>query len=325
MSNCGGSSFWVGDLDSYLNMDAIYAQEQRWAKEEAKHLATQREVNEIGDLPLLAGKYTSAANLNSKGITPADWRHALHFAEMTLGRDFGTPPDQREPERSVLECRFLLAMLDLGRLYAVARYAKKERLDYPSAITATLPHGIRALLNQFVASEGIERSSKTAESIRFALNRGTDGGNSAYHRTGYVQSALHSIANDALNHLGSQALDRERTRVILSLTRLHFCVLELRQPSIAKLRQLAAAYSVDRKNLGVAANNATLKRRWSRALRLQHIQPLLYFDPYAIRNGLARAAEVEVLGRAEAVNELALAHCGVLRMRRAGRERTKRI
>lgn len=314
-----GLRVWVGDLDGYISIDAINAANEQEAEEEALN----HELEEIGDILLLAGKTTSAWQLNRKEITPSEWRHAVHQAEMALGSEPDAILRHGTHGQEGAEGNFLRAMLDLGRSYAVAKYARWERLDYSSAITATLPHGIRALVNQFLAAEGIERSAYTDETIRSVLGRREAGGTSAYRRTGILQTALHAIADAAPNHPGGTALNRDRTRIILSLTRLHFSALELRLSSVQGLRDLIAAYAADRDTLGSDRNRLTLNGRTISAWRLRHVRPLLDFYPYSIRHGLARAAAVGEYSRATFVNELALAHCGVLRMRRAGRDSTR--
>lgn len=319
MSNDIGLSVWVGDLDDYISIDAISAANER----EAKEAALELELDEIGDLPLLAGRTTSARQLNRKEITPSDWRHAKHLAEMAIGAEPAGLLNHQMLGRESIESRFLRAMLALGRTYAVARYARWERLDYPSAITATLPHGIRALINQFLAAEGIARTASSDETIRSALSEDAIRGITAYRRTGVLQASLHAIADEFPGHPGGQVLDRKRARTILSLARLYFCVVELQHPSIEGLRDLAARYAADRDALGGAEDRLTPNGRTIRSWRLRHIRPLLDFYPYAVRHGLSRAAADTEFSRVAIVNELALAHCGLQRMRRAGRNRTR--
>lgn len=314
MSNeSSGLKVWVSDLDGYLYIGSFDEENEREAKEEALEF----ELNKIGQLRLLSGKSTSAIHLNHKGITPSDWRHALHQAEMAIGSEHDTAFDQ------IAEEHFIRAMLKLGHAYAVARYAQWERLDYPSAITATLPHGIRALINQFLAAEAIPRSAGTDERIRSALTVDQTSAITAYRRVGMLQAALHNIADETAEHQGGEALDRERTRAILSLARLHFSSWELRLSSVIELRSIAAAYISDRETMGAERELVKSNRRTIKNWRLRHIRSLLDFYPYAIRNGLARAARSEQFDRIALVNELALAHCGILRMRQAGRNRSR--
>ncbi|MDG2516107.1 hypothetical protein P7B04_25925, partial [Sphingobium yanoikuyae] len=83
MSNCSGLSIWVGDLDCYINIDAICAENER----EAEEAALELELDEIGEIRLLAGKSTSARYLNCNDITPSDWRYAVHQAGMLIGSE----------------------------------------------------------------------------------------------------------------------------------------------------------------------------------------------------------------------------------------------
>lgn len=319
MSNDIGLSVWVGDLDGYINIGAISAANER----EAEQAALELELDDIGELRLLAGKATSARQLNYKDITPSDWRHAVHQAEMAIGSEPETICGHSSRGRDGAEEQFIRAMLKLGHSYAVARYAQWERLDYPSAITATLPHGIRALINQFLAAEAIPRSASTDERIRSVLTDKQASVVTAYRRAGMLQAALHDIADEAAGQPRGEALDRDRTRAILALARLHFSARELRLSSVTELGKLVAAYTADRETLGAERELLKSNRRSIKNWRLRHIRSLLYFYPYSIRHGLARAVCSDQLDRVAIVNELALAHCGILRMRRAGRDRTR--
>lgn len=324
MSNDDGLNIWVGDLGGYINLEGIWADRQREDAEEAEREKLERELNEIGEIKLLAGKATSAMQLSKNGITPSDWRHALHQAQMAIGAEPDTILQNHTPGKEGAEGRFIRSMLDLGRTYGVARYARWERLDYPTAITAMLPHGIRALVNQFLATERISRSFGTDRRIRSALSTGNIKETTSYRRTAALQAALHAIADEAQSHPGGAALDRERTRSILSLTRLYFSGVELRLSSLQELRALMSAYVTDRETGIPADARITSNGRDIRGWHLRHMRPLLDLYPFSIRYGLHRAMESSTLPREAIVNELALAHCGVLRMRRAGRDRTRR-
>lgn len=320
MSNDIGLSVWVGDLDGYINIDAISAANEREAMEEELEL----ELRKIGELRLLAGKSTSARQLNYKDITPSDWRHAVHQAEMTIDSVPETVYGHSSQGQSGTEEHFIRAMLKLGHSYAVARYAQWEHLDYPSAIIATLPHGIRALINQFLAAEAIPRSAYTDQRIRSALTDGQTNSMTAYRRTGMLQAVLHDLADKTVGrHPRGEVLNRDRTRAILALVRLHFSARELRLSSVTELGSLEAAYTADRETLGAKRELLISNRRSIKNWRLRHIRSLLDFYPYSIRNGLARAARSDRLDRVAIVNELALAHCGILRMRRTARDRTR--
>ena len=334
MSNCGSLLVWVGDLDGYINIDAINRANEREAEQERLDL----ELDEIGDLQLLAGKAISARKLYQQGILPSEWRHALHKAEMVIGYVPDELHQHASVDRQSPESRFVKGMLDLGRSYAIARYARWEHLDYSLALTATLPHGIRALVNQFLAAESITHTRYTDASIRTVLDPNQADGMIAYNRTGLLQAAIHRIADDTRRHswaaraaddisthLGGRRLDRERMRVMLSLARLHFSTLELRLMTIDKLRLLLAMYETERAAAGQDETRITTNGRFIRSWRRRHIQPLLNLYPYAIRHGLSRtlAHGEDSFDRAALVNELALAHCGIIRMRRAGRDSTR--
>ncbi len=321
MSNCDSLSVWVGDLDGYINIDAINRANEREAEQERLDL----EPDEIGDLPLLAGKAISARKLYRQGILPSEWRHALHQAEMAIGHLSDELYQHVDDGRRSPESRFVKGMLDLGRPYAIARYARWEHLDYSLALTATLPHGIRALVNQFLVAESITRTRYADVSIRAVLDPNQARGMIAYNRTGLLQAALHRIADDFPIHPGGGSLERERMRVILSLARLHFSTLELRLMSIEELRLLLVIYDTERAAAGQDETRVTTNGRLIRAWRQRHVQPLLSFYPYVIRHGLRRALAhgVDGFDRMVLVNELALAHCGIIRMRRAGRDRTR--
>jgi hypothetical protein len=320
MSNCSGLSIWVGDLDCYINIDAICAENER----EAEEAALELELDEIGEIRLLAGKSTSARYLNCNDITPSDWRYAVHQAGMLIGSESEAISLHGQVKWKDIEGQFIRAMLKLGNSYAVARYAKLERLDYSSAITATLPHGIRALINQFLIAEGISRSTSADGRIRAVLTGGHSIPMTAYRRTGMLQAALHAMADGRSDHPGGVSLDRERTRKILALARLHVSTQELRLSSVAELEKLSVAYTCDRQTLGAERELLIENRRSIRNWRLRHIRSLLEFYPFSIRHGLERATRSDQFDRVAIINELALAQCGVLRLRRAGRNRTRR-
>lgn len=331
MSESNGTSVWVGDLgrciiidyddvDDDVDDDDDVVQDNEPA---AKRELLEIEFDEIGELQLLAGKAISARQLYEKSISPSEWRHALHQSEMTIGfRSSNLLKNVGEDTDSPL-IRFVKGILNLGRPYAIARYARWEHLDYPSALTATLPHGIRALVNQFLASECITRTREVEASIRTALEPGNKGEMTAYRRTGLLQTALHRIADDAPAHPGGTELNRDRMRAMLALARLYFSTIELRLASIEELRSLLSVYEAER---AIARGNdarITTNGRLIRAWCVRHIQPLFNLYPYSIRNGLKRglAHGLADFDRTTLVNELALAHCGILRMRAARKAR----
>lgn len=338
MSNDSGMRIWVSDLDGYISIDAI----NRANKQEAEAEQLEHELDEIGDLPLLAGKAISAGHLCQSGVLPADWRHAVHQAELAIGTAHEEVLSQTSASREGPETRFLRAMLALGRSYAIARYARWEGVDFASAVTATLSYGIRALVHQFLAAEAIPRSREADERLRDVLRQGEGRGLIAYRRTGLLQAAIHRMADETPGHLGGAALHRGRTRTTLALARLYFSAAELRAATVQELNALLVLYDVERKAARSDQTRIISSGRTIRGWRLRHVRPLLDLYPYAIRHSLARAVahlsmgdrteEIpfrsitgNVFSRAALVNELALAHCGILRMRRAGRNKPRSL
>ena len=319
MSESNGTSVWVGDLDRCISIGGFDDDDER----EAKRDSLEIELDEIGELQLLAGKALSARQLSQKSISPSEWRHALHQSEMTIG--FKSSNVGEYSDSPVI--RFVKGMLDLGRPYAIARYARWENLDYPSAVTATLPHGIRALVNQLVASEGITRTREVEASIRTVLEPCEKSDMTAYRRTGMLQTTLHRIANDTPNHPGGSKLNRNRMRAMLALARLYFSTVELRLSSIEELRSLFRTYELERVIARRDHLRITTNGRFIRSWSLRHIQPLVNLYPYSIRHGLQRALAhgPADFDRTVLVNELALAHCGIFRMRAAGKARTNAL
>lgn len=317
MSNNIGISVWVGDLHHFEK--SAYFNDTK----EQSRIELENELDEIGDLQLLAGKSISAQQLYQKGISPSEWRHSIHKSEMTIGFRSSKVCRHAGDDVDSPVNRFLKGMLDLGRPYAIARYARWENIDYPSAITSTLPYGIRALVNQLLASEGITRNGEVEEIIRSAMNPFGKDGIIAYLRTGILQSALHQIANESSNHPGGAKLDRLRMKAMLSLARLHFSIIELKITSIDDLRLLLINYENARSSACQDDARFTTKGRFIRSWRVRHIQPLINLYPYSIRYGLGRALNHNstIFDRADLVNELALAHCGILVMRAAGKSR----
>lgn len=322
MSESNGTSVWVGDLDRCIGIDFERAN-ARAAKQELLDI----ELDEIGELQLLAGRAISARQLCQKSISPSEWRHALHQSEMTIGFSSQRELRYEGEDTDSPVVRFVKAMLDLGRPYAIARYARWEHLDYPSAQTAILPYGIKALVNQLLASEGIPRTREVDARIRSVFEPRENGDMTAYRRTGMLQTALHQVADDTPNHPGGTKLNRHRMRTMLALARLYFSTAELKLASIVELRSLLNNYEQERVIAGRDEVRITTNGRFIKAWRLRHVQPLVNLYPYAIRHGLKRALAQESadFDRTALVNELALAHCGILRMREAGKARSSAL
>jgi hypothetical protein len=318
MSESSGNSFWVGDLQGYMSYPT--EDDDDWAS------GLQGELNKIGNVPLLAGKSISARYLYKQGIAPSEWRNALHQSEMSLGYTSTNIDLNRIGHNHSLVIRFVKGMLNLGRPYAVARYARWEKLDYPSALTATLPYGISALVNQFLLSEKIPRTRDVAVSIRNVLEPHRRPDQTAYRMTGMLQTTLHRIADDTSQHPGGSKLDRCRMRTLLALTRLYFSTIETKLSSLDDLRSLLKKYELERTIAFGDGHRVTTNGRFIRSWRVRHVQPLYNLYPYAIRHGLQRAVvhEPTEFDHAVLVNELALAHCGLYRIRAAGRAKAIR-
>jgi hypothetical protein len=142
----------------------------------------------------------------------------------------------------------------------------------------------------------------------------------AYHRTAIIRSAIHKSAIDAHGLMGHLLLDSERMRNILSLTRLYYCVCEIRVQSVSELNHLEFRYEDDRaavKHGGAGAPSGMVRqiRNWE----LRHLHPLTYLYPYSIRNAIHRAREPistdDETNRIAAINELAMARCQIMLMR----------
>lgn len=318
MSN-GGELVWVSDIDGYIDIDAINLEHEL----ERKELQLQAELEEIGTIRLLAGKMLSAGSLNARGISPAEWRWALHEAERALHQDQGLDGTG---------ARFVRQLVSLGQQYAVGRYAKWEQLSYEAALTSTLPLGFRALLDVFLRTAGLSACSRKGSVLPEALKAASSAPEmTAYERTGLIQSAIHEIAREAFGPSGHQQLDRESMRTLLSLTRLHFSAAELKAiDGFDDLRDLDQLYAAARRDLeGESLRAPPAGGRRIRNWRLRHLYPLPHLYPYSVRYALARALQ-EHSGnqaapeRAVLVNELALAEASLRLMRRASADAPRR-
>lgn len=310
MSNDYDSDDWVVGRDVCINIDAI----NRANDEENRVLAIEKDLDELGEILLFSGKSVSARSLNGRGISPQEWRWAIHEAENAL---------HDHQDWSDFEARLIKDLLNLGRRYAVARYAKWENISYHTALTATFLHGFRALLEQFLMTEKVIESVGQRRQIHYSVriaNAATD--LTAYHRTTVIRSAIHKSTVDAHGHTGHLLLDKERIRNILSICRLHYCVREIRVQSFGELNNLDQLYEDARlvaQRSGASAPSVGAKQiqNWE----LRHLHPLIYLYPYSIRHVIIRvkkhlAATSERPSRTAAVNELAMARCGIMLMRR---------
>lgn len=298
---------WVKDIDGFVFPDD-YEPEDRSAE------------FDFSEITLFDRKALDTFLLEVKGIDASEWRWAINQAETKL-RNTGS---SKELEQDVVR-----ALVLLGRPYAIARYAKWEHIDFPSALTASLPLGLKALLSQYLSGQGLNKGQQFNGSIRDALIAATAMTDvTAYRRTSAVQALIKQIASETVDHSGPGSLDREATRKMLSLARLHFSVAELDFGSFAEGKRLSDIYARARLDETVAANKDDSRgARRIRNWRLRHLRPLSDLFPFAIRHGLERATRYqEVNGevsRTIALNELALAHCGVRLMRRRAREGTR--
>ena len=317
MSN-GSEAFsvWVGDLDSYVSLSAIEAAND--LEDAAK--ALEHELDSIGEIKLLSSKAITARILSERGITPAEWRWARHEADRAL---------MSVDQDNALERHFLKALLSIGKPYAISRYSKWENIPYASALTAALPHGMRALLEQFLLGEGIALTSSDKKWLASVLKDAqVKTGSVAYDRAGLIKAAIQKFADRNSIRVNSAPLKKDSTRVILSLARLHFSVSEIMFGSFAEVGELFKRYEISRsqalkEDSGSVSSDARRIPRWS--LRFRH--PLTFLLPFTQRHTLARVVEHESKAyetdRTVLLNELALAHCGVLLMRRDARASKK--
>ncbi|XAZ21242.1 hypothetical protein LVY75_04680 (plasmid) [Sinorhizobium sp. B11] len=307
-------SFWVSDVDGYVSPSAIQAANER---EEEERLLNE-ELEAIGDVKLLSLKSIGARILNARGVSPAEWRWALHEADTALSGEHQWPDTERP---------FLKSLLSMGKAYAISRYSKWEDLPYSSAITATLTHGLRALLEQYLSGEGVKVN--TAQRVWLASVLKEAGSKPflvAYDRTGILRTAIHTLA-DSPGNPGAAALSRDSTRAILSLARLHYSIVEIGVGSLEELRSLEKLYETARSHLpeqdtGRSQPGKGHIKNWP----LRHLHPLTYLFPFSVRHTIDRALRHEsittdVPDRSILLNELALARCGILLMRREARNK----
>ena len=310
MSNDYDTDINLGGRDSYISLSAIL----RSNAEEERREALERDISAIGEIPLFAGKSMSAWNLNDRGLGPKDWRWALHKAETALG----AASDWRD-----VEPNFVKDLISLGRRYAVLRYARWEMLSFSSALTATFPHGIRALLDQFLGANGPLATPANRLAMQSAFKEATVKADLiAYERAGLIRAAFHQIACDKLGPEGHLTFDREGMRAILSLCRLHYSASEIGVHTLRDLHKLDRLYENARSNVTKGSAQAYLVtgkkiHNW----QMRHLHPLTFFYPYSIRNALARGIRDLEQGcasdsRSAAANELALARCAIETMRR---------
>lgn len=310
-----GHKVWVSDLDDWVDLDGIFTENE--AQQQEDQLNGQ--IAEIGDIGLFAERSISSRTLYERGILPQKWRWMLHEAEASLGRAHSC---------AEIEAGFLKAILASGRRYAVARYARSERLAFSSAITATFPYGIRALLYQYMAGEVALGDISQQKIIHQAFQDAIANHElMAYDRTGLVRQRLHQLAIAGAGPNGHLSLSKEGMRNALSLCRLYFSTIECNIRSIPELINLNWRYDFAR---SIAERKFDQSRvitgNYVENWKIRHLRPLIYFYPYSARNALARAIhqttkDMKPLSRAHAANELALARCGIDLMRKFGKDR----
>jgi hypothetical protein len=317
MSNNSDLRVWVGDLDGYINIGAIDHANELEAEEDY----LQAQLDGFGEIQLLAGKTISSHTLNSRGITPAEWRWAIHEAEHAL----------RDVESwASIEALFIRDLLSLGKRYAIARYAKWEGLPYTSALTATFHHGLTALLDQFLNSDRIVGHAAQRSAIHAAVRSAFQESNlTAYYRAGIIRSAIHQSANETFGPKGYLHLNREGMRTILSLARLHYSVCEIGIQSLSGLQHLDRLYDDARLEVQRGTNRRSpVLGRKIKNWELRHLYPLTHLYPFSIRHAIARAmqhheATSDRPDRDIALNELALARCAIKLMRRQAKDDAK--
>lgn len=312
-------TFWVGDLDSYVSIvpeedfeKKILEQELRDSKEE--------EMKCLGSIPLLSGKCILFSTLQQRGIDLDTWRWAIHDGEKALDAPGGN---------NGIEGLFLKKLLEIGRPYAFRRYARREKLHTQTALAATHPNGIRAILNQFIEGSKVIWTKDSKLRILNSFNKAEkDSKSIAYFRTKVIRDAIDletqaiNFANELFLHNNSLAkVDRKAMRILLSLLRLHFMSRESNYRTTLEIYLNHQKYREARR-VEIASYPATAKsvkgsiKNW----KLRHLHPLDFYFPIVIRHALARCMEHvgehgTPIERELAVNEIALVHCGIYLMR----------
>jgi len=320
MSYADVERIWVGDLDDYISVGRDDWDDQHsWAKEGWD----QDDLAAIGNLALLDGRRTSASALSAKGVTSDEWRWAVLEAEKSLSC--------RE-ELLDLEGALIHGLLAIGRPYAIGRHAKWERLTLASARTAVLPFGHLALLDQQLSNFDPAGAADARRAVRTAIKKVEAAeGLVAYERTALVRTAI--LNSVEIQRAGK--IDRERMRLLLSLTRLRFMVTEANVRSFAELRALDGLYEVARRRATTAEPVAPAGSRPIRNWTSRHLHPLTFLMPIAVRAALDRGSRHMLhdcampvmhngpprrrIEQTQAVNELALARCATILIRRAAR------
>lgn len=325
MSNDDGLTFWVGDLDDYVT--TIWPDnddEPMWSDHDNDEFSQDRELEKSfewsEDLRLLAGDCVSDHLPCARGITKDEWTWAKHQAEGVLGPHIAW---------SELEPLFVKDLLSLGQRYAVARYASWEKLFYPTALAATFPYGLAAIVDQFLQRQGLTRNSQSKTDLYGTLRAIAKArGLTAYRRTGMLQSAIHQLANDTFGPTGYLDLNIGEMRSLLSLARLHYSVGEIRVRSLEDLARLHQLYERARIEVREGSDQRPpILGRHIQNWTIRHLRPLTDLYPFSIRQALGRGiSHRDVTGvvpdRSMAMNELTLARCETILMKRKARARS---
>lgn len=297
----------IGGKDGYISLGEIL----RGNEEEAAALALDEELAHIGDIKLFSNKLTSARHLHTRGaISPDDWRWATHKAIKAISA--------RHPWR-LIEKNFISCLLSLGQKYAITRYAKYEKIPYNSALVTVLPNGFRALLEQFIEKEALLTSLSQREKIHAAVRQANRSSHlNAYQRTGIIQSAIHESAIDQHGENGKFQLCSKSMRQILSLSRLYYCIQELKVSSFNDLSKLDFQYN----ETGATDNQLPNEENSNLKKRKPHHHSLTHYYPYTLRHSLERgmqhvASNLTPPSHTIAINELALSYCGIIAMKNA--------
>lgn len=306
MSYYSDDLIWVSDLDGYISISGL---NNSHSTDYEKH-ADQKHKNcnlwGLGDISLLGGGSVRLKTSNYIGLGPSDWSWAIHEAEKSIGVD--SSEDKLEEE-------LLKALIRTGRKYAVNRYAKWEKIPSVSALTASLPLGFKALLLQYLSGQGLLSAVESRKRIWNTLSSASSAENIvAYQRVSKIQNLIHELAIDSSEKFGAQGLNKNATREILSLARLHYSVEELRVNDFSDIAKLLSMYALARETVEGNHVQGNYIPNWQK----RHLRPLTDLYPYSIRKALLRIAYCAnsdvILQRKIAINELALVKFELLSM-----------
>lgn len=308
MSNLYSSiSIYVRELDRYITIGSDPYEDNRWMEEQDNETEMRERLKLLDPIELFSGQSLTFTRLWDSGISPEHWQWGHYEADRYLRHYISWRK---------LEPLLVRQLHSLGRAYAIRRYARRERVPTVAAMAAALPHGVKAVLYEYFASEGLQEVRDLGQRINLILDKcSVDPALTAYSRTASVQAEIHAIATEVWGPSGPLMLGRKTTRDILSLTRLHFSVAETKCNELAAFTRLCQQYDDERKRLsktgpGFIHPFARFIPNW----HLQHVRPLTAFYPISIRDTFCRGNKhLELKGssapRNVIVNELALAYC----------------